>query len=95
MLDDNGYQIIARTENIEVSLPEGLSEFKIGDIALYKSKRLNGFSIDHSGILAKFSPDPIILSKFGLGGEYFHPIDHVPQGYGKIVEIWTDREIQT
>lgn len=93
LLDDNSYTMIAHTPNINISPPQGRANPEIGDIVLYKTKRLDGISIDHSGIIVKFCPEPFVLSKFGFGGEYFHPIKRVPEAYGKIVEIWTDRKV--
>lgn len=93
ILDDNGFKMIAHTPNLDAGPPQGSVDLEIGDIVLYKTRRIDGISIDHSGIIAKFCPDPYVLSKFAFGGEYFHPIKRVPKEYGKIVEIWTDREV--
>ena len=95
LLTDNGFEMIAYTTDIDVKplmwdiVPE------IGDIVLYKTKRVDGsYSIDHSGIIAKFCSEPYVLSKFSFGGEYFHPIKRVLEEYGRIVEVYTDRELE-
>jgi hypothetical protein len=65
-----------------------------GDVVIY---RRDGF-VNHVGVVndRHFGDNglPIItvLSQWGYDGEYWHPVDQVPDLYGNAVEYWTDRK---
>ncbi len=54
--------------------------------------------VEHVGVVIEIKPDLqkatktlVILSQWGLDGEWIHPHDCVPPLYGRIAEVWTDR----
>lgn len=70
-------------------------ELQRGDVVIYRD---DDDEVSHVGIviwMSIWSSDEsrtvIILSQWGLDGEYFHSIDEVPPGYGYAAEYWTDR----
>jgi hypothetical protein len=101
ILDGNGLKMIKRLDNIELDFLEGDENVKIGDIVVYKAVRQQREEILHSAIVMDLIKvnDRLcnlkVLSKMGYGGEYFHFFNKVPNDdFGKIVEIWTDREVE-
>lgn len=91
-LNDNGYRSVQSFLDIREETVGKDALIDVGDIVLYKT----GDTIDHSAIIAKYEGFTWqVLSKFGIGGEYFHPIGKLPDEdvYGETVEIWTDKKI--
>jgi len=70
----------------------------VGDLVVYT---LGGSTVfAHVGIVVEMPKPPfnneaaiIVLSKFGFGGEYCHPLRGVPLGAGTPSEYWTQREV--
>lgn len=98
MLTGNGLRLIKRFNNMYEDKFNGDEDVKEGDIAIYKSIRNMQEEIYHSGIIFRLCilnnklDNVIVLSKFGHGGEYFHPLQSVGKMYdAEIAEIWTDR----
>ena len=63
---------------------------KSGDVAIYKRGEL----ITHSGIVWERNEETntvLLLSKWGLYGEYFHDFRNVPDAFGTMVAFWSDR----
>jgi len=72
--------------------PVSPSDIDVGDVVVYSS----GTEADHVGQISRitkteFGTEILVLSKWGGDPEYEHPIDYVPEAYGKPVEYWTDR----
>lgn len=72
--------------------PVSLGDLDVGDVVVYS----RGTIADHVGIISGFNKTEFgdviqVLSKWGAYPEYEHPIDHVPEAYGKSTEYWTDR----
>lgn len=68
---------------------------ELGDIVVYRDQKGD---IQHVAIviaveidLATGNRSLMVLSKWGGDGEYVHPIDHVPESFGRVTEFWTDR----
>lgn len=84
IMEDDGY--------IKVS---GVDNLMVGDMAVYYRDRNNA---THVGVIVGIDYDRnlkrkiTVMSKWGADGEYIHPIDHVPEAYGKGIEYWTDRK---
>ena len=82
-------------EDAYTKLP-GADHVQIGDIVVYAK---NGETA-HIGIVIRIdeplssSPKLFVLSKWGLFGEYTHPIDTVPPLFGQPHEFWTDRRLE-
>lgn len=70
-----------------------------GDIAIYREPGTDVFS--HIGMITRIDPSPMdttekivwVLSQFGSGGEWIHPVDQVPPEAGKISEYCTERKM--
>jgi hypothetical protein len=67
-------------------------DLDVGDVVIYSRGRV----ADHVGLISRvskteFGDVTLVLSKWGADPEYEHPIDHVPDAYGKPVEFRTDR----
>ena len=69
-----------------------------GDVVVYK------FGLEtaaaHVGLVSHFEASLVglvtfVISKWGAGPEYVHPIDEVPEQFGVPVEYWTDRRLLT
>lgn len=96
MLNSHGYTKIGSCVNFEVDNLMLEHPVVRGDIILYFLG--NEDNVTHTGIIwnkkrRSSKLELTILSKWGNVSEYFHRHDKVPNGYGKSVEIWTDREI--
>ena len=72
-----------------------VSDLMVGDVVVYKT---NGNEVGHVGIVAHIKSevypptrDVIVLSQWGLHGEYFHDMDDIDPEYGNRKEFWTDR----
>ena len=72
------------------------SELVVGDVVVYRNQ--NG-STSHVGAITSiglYGPDGtrkiVVLSQWGLDGEYFHEIDDVNPYLGEPAEYWTDRK---
>ena len=72
------------------------SELLVGDVVVYRNQ--NG-STSHVGVITSiglYGPDGtrkiVVLSQWGLDGEYFHEIDDVNPYLGEPAEYWTDRK---
>ena len=66
-----------------------------GDVAVYRDRA--GVAT-HVGVVLQNDPDLAtggsrltILSQWGRDGEYIHPVEQVPDAFGRCTEIWTDR----
>jgi len=84
ILGDDDYREITR------------DELKEGDVVVYKNNPRD--IADHVGIVAYFLQSQIqstvfVISKWGDGPEYLHPIEDVPSHYGSHREFWTDRRL--
>lgn len=73
---------------------DSVSNAERGDVAVYRK----GGEVQHVGIVIQVVPDVekatnklLILSQWGSDGEWIHPHDCVPEAYGQISEVWTDR----
>jgi len=84
------------TEDGYTKLPGG-DHAQVGDIVVYRHADEDA----HVGVLIRIE-DPLsmhrklfILSKWGLFGEYTHPIDEVPALFGQPHEFWTDRRLES
>jgi len=105
ILEGNNFRRIIRFDNIELDIDKisDIKDIKRGDIVIYKDIRNHKEEVLHSAIIMKLIKlernaklcNIQVLSKLGDCGEYFHSFNttKVLQRYGKIVEIWTDREI--
>jgi len=78
--DEDGYRLVATPA--------------VGDIVVYRRTT----DIEHVGIAVEVRPnvesgtwEVIVLSKWGVEGEYFHRETRVPQLFGRPAEYWTDR----
>jgi len=97
ILEGNGYKLIKRLNNIKVDFLIGNEDIREGDIIIYKNIFQGKERITHSGIIINLIKcnnklvNLLILSKMGRGGEYFHKLNEIPDFYGMIAEIWTDR----
>lgn len=72
------------------------SELAVGDVVVYRNR--NG-SVSHVGVIFSiglYGPDGtrkvVVLSQWGLDGEYFHEIDDVNPHLGEPADYWTDRK---
>jgi hypothetical protein len=65
----------------------------LGDLVVYRK----GGRVVHVGMVAEVrltlngTPSVTILSQWGFSGEYRHPVNQVPPGFGAAVEYWTER----
>lgn len=98
ILDGNRLHKSFRLNNLDVDFLSGDEDVEIGDIVVYKDTRAHGEEILHTAMVVEVikSNNNIVnlrvLSKMGLGAEYFHLFNNIPEEYGKIIEVWTDRE---
>lgn len=74
---------------------DSLNSAKVGDIVVYQNTR--GVRT-HVGFIIRISAElggrrVYILSKWGHDGEYVHEYADVPEIYGRVAEIWTDRRL--
>jgi hypothetical protein len=84
ILGDDEYNRISRTELAE------------GDVVVYKYAP-EGIA-NHIGVVAYFVESSIgsttfVMSKWGDGPEYLHPMEDVPSQFGRPYEFWTDRRL--
>lgn len=99
ILIGNGLHRIVRLNDRKVDLLPEDANVKIGDIVVYKVSRMQGEVIQHTAVVVKVNIfnnkicNLQVLSKMGVYGEYFHAFRKVPLEFGKIIEIWTDREV--
>ncbi len=91
------------TEEISLVLTEdgfrrlaGVGEAQRADLELYRDAQGD---LAHIGLVISNTPDietagwdTMVLSKWGWDGEYYHPVDHVPQIYGRPAEYWSERQ---
>lgn len=85
ILEDDGFKRLA-----------SVADARVGDVVLYTDAQAD---LAHAGIVISNTPvvkharwDTMVLSKWGLDGEYVHPVDHVPQLLGRPTEYWTERQ---
>ena len=100
-LTENGYRRSARINNIRQYEFKGNEDIQLGDIAVYKlSLGESRETVSHTGIVVKLAENNgkidgfKVLSKLGPCGEYVHPYNIYDEGFGTILEIWTDRDRQ-
>lgn len=96
MLTCHQYQKIGECINFDVDSISTTHTICRGDVVVYYLG--HEANVTHTGVI--WSTRTIdgkigltILSKWGAFSEYFHRHDKVPIGYGKSIEIWTDRNI--
>lgn len=84
-LEDDGYRRLRSLDNAD-----------IGDVVIYKDKTQ---LIQHVGIVASRKEDIataqrsfVILSKWSICAEFLHKPDDVPEAWGILDEVWTDRK---
>jgi len=84
IFEDDGYRRVPRDQ----ALP--------GDIAIYRDKT---GEVSHVGIIIQRrlvttarDDDLVILSQWGFDGEFIHGATKVPEAYGPLTEIWSDRK---
>ena len=82
ILRDDEYTRISRTDLVE------------GDLVVYKYTT-QGIA-NHIRVVAYFveapgAPTIFVMSKWGDGPEYLHPMEDVPTQFGSSYEFWTDR----
>lgn len=82
-------RMILREDGYRWVSPDDLD---VGDVVIYSRSE----EATHVGIIScfkktEFGDITLVLSKWGAYPEYEHPIDYVPEAYGKPVEYWTDR----
>lgn len=70
------------------------SDLALGDVVVYKYAQEN--EATHVGLVSHFenlglSQVTFVISKWGSGPEYVHPMDEVPEQFGYPAEFWTDR----
>jgi hypothetical protein len=83
ILKEDGYrQIINR------------DELRVGDVVVYGTLK----ELTHVGLVYEIplisttnKREIMVLSKWGLDGEYIHEMEYVPALFGRPVEFWTDR----
>ncbi len=98
VLKGNGLNRSFRLDNYDIDYLKGDEDVDIGDVVVYKDKRGDNEEILHTAIVTEIIKlnDNIsnlkVLSKMGYGGEYFHFFNNAPKEFGKIIEVWTDRE---
>jgi hypothetical protein len=85
ILRDDGYRRLG-----------GEAEVQVGDVVIYRDDsgtlRHAGIVIRKELIVSASNDEPlVILSQWGLDGEYTHKMSQVPEIYGKAAEFWTDR----
>jgi hypothetical protein len=96
MLASHGYKKVSECLNFDIdSFPSNLDLVR-GDIVVYYHLRED--NVTHTGVVwskrvRNGKLELTILSKWGNVSEYFHRHDKVPIGYGRSIEIWTDRDI--
>ena len=85
IFEDDGYKTIPRAK----ALP--------GDIAVYRDRTGDvshvGVIIERRLITREDQDDLVILSQWGFDGEYIHGASELPEAYGPLGEIWSDRKI--
>ncbi len=96
MLTSHRYEKIGECINFDVDRITLTNGIVRGDIIVYYMG--NESNVTHTGIIwstrtVNGKLELTILSKWGAHSEYFHRHDKVPMGYGKSIEIWTDRNI--
>lgn len=96
MLNCHDYVKIAEIANFDIDTFDPAINISRGDVIVYYDGDVD--NVTHTGIAwnkrtRKASLDITVLSKWGGLSEYFHRHDKVPIGYGKSVEIWTDRRV--
>lgn len=98
MLVAHKFVKIAECANFEIDNVNPFDGWSIkkGDIVLY----YNGSPdiVTHTGVIWETRKTQngvklTILSKWGMGCEYFHRHDKVTPTYGKSIEVWTDRSV--
>ena len=98
ILKGNGLRRSFRLDNYDVDFLKADEDVDVGDIVVYKDVRKRGEEILHTAIVTELikADNKVcnlrVLSKMGYGGEYFHLFNNAPKEFGKIIEIWTDRE---
>ena len=70
------------------------TDLYFGDVVIYKYPQEREAA--HVGLVSHFEDSQLgrvvfVISKWGAGPEYVHPIDDVPEQFGIPVEFWTDR----
>lgn len=70
------------------------ADLYFGDVVVYKYRQETEAS--HVGLVSHFEDSVLgrvtfVMSKWGSGPEYVHPMDDVPEQFGLPVEFWTDR----
>ena len=96
MLGCHSYIKVGSVINYDVDHFNPNTDVTRGDIVVYYDG--NQANVTHTGIVwskrtSKGKLYVTVLSKWGGYSEYFHRHDKVPIGYGKSVEVWTDRKI--
>lgn len=84
IFDDDGYRPLA-----------SLAEAMPGDVAVYRV----GIDIAHVAVVIEVKRDFskgtiefLLLSKWGQAGEYIHREREVPDAYGTLTEVWSERK---
>ena len=81
---DDGYRAIGRPQ----ATP--------GDVIIYKNERgriMHVAVVVEKRIVQREDDDElVVLSQWGLNGEYRHSARDVPEVYGRVSEIWTERK---
>lgn len=96
ILKGNRFRRIYRINNREIDkLPPNI-DVKLGDVLIYKELHGEKEFTNHSALVFQVTSEKgetrlIALSKFGKGGEYFHDYMDIPDEYGNIIEVWSDR----
>ncbi len=84
IFEDDGYRIVERNQ----ALP--------GDVVVYKDGRGRirhvGLVLQKRLVATEDDDELVVLSQWGLNGEYQHLARDVPKVYGDLAEIWTERK---
>lgn len=91
-IDTDLLEMIAKDDEYE---PVDEKDTMMGDLVLYCDE---GGKVAHIGIIVQKVPDVrtatfrfTVLSKWGFGGEYIHPLESVPAILGRPIRFITDR----
>ena len=96
MLACHHYNKVGVLSNFDIDEFDLVIDVVRGDIVVYFDG--SGTNVTHTGVVwsKKKTNGKLyltVMSKWGSTSEYFHRHDRVPLGYGKSIEVWTDREI--
>ncbi len=96
MLVCHQYEKIGECINFDIDKITTSHEIVRGDVIVYYLGSES--NVTHTGVIwskrtVSGKIELTVLSKWGSQSEYFHRHDKVPVGYGKSIEIWTDRSM--